>query len=215
MFEKYPLPLAAVARRLQSALNNRTIHLAESGFVSRPASVFLPLCWHENLVQMLFTKRTSHLSHHAGQISFPGGSRDKDDPDPAFTALRETREEIGVPCSSLEIIARLDQMTTLTGFCVTPFLGIIAPGSLLMPNKEEVERIIMIPLFKVLNQEHYQEEEINWRGTSSCWMALKHNDEIIWGATARILLAFIAALREVGVDYKIALDIQTQAVYIG
>ncbi|MDR1397886.1 MAG: CoA pyrophosphatase [Desulfarculales bacterium] len=207
MFEKYPLPLAAVIRGLQTALSSRTVRLAETVFAARPASVFFPLCWHENLVQVLFTKRAGHLSHHAGQISFPGGSRERDDPDPAFTALRETGEEIGVPCSNLEIIARLDQMTTLTGFCVTPFLGVIAPGSRLKPNREEVERIIMVPLSKVLNQEYYREEEISWRGNSGCWMAVRHNDDIIWGATARILLAFIAALREGGLDYKIALDI--------
>jgi 8-oxo-dGTP pyrophosphatase MutT (NUDIX family) len=208
MSAKYPLPLALLAGRLQNVLNQRPVCLAPAGFIARPASVFFPLCWHEGLVQVLFTKRTSHLAHHPGQVSFPGGAREQNDHDLGYTALRETSEEIGVACESMEILFRLDQIVTMTGFRITPFLGLIAPGGRFAPNSEEVEKIIMVPLVKVLNQDNYREEEIFWQGSASCWMALKHEGDIIWGATARILLSFIGALREMGADYKIALDIQ-------
>jgi 8-oxo-dGTP pyrophosphatase MutT (NUDIX family) len=207
MLKKYPPQLAHVASRLQSALLKRPVYLADTRFTTRPASVFFPLCWHDSQVHVLFTKRTSKLSNHSGQISFPGGSQDKTDPGPGYAALRETCEEIGVKCEQMKILARLDQTTTITGFCITPFLGIIEPGSQYVVNHHEVERLIMVPLVKVLNISNYQEEEIIWEDSPTYWIALKHGNDVIWGATARIMLSFIGALQDVGVDYKIAVDI--------
>ena len=207
MLKKYPPQLARVAGHLQEALLKRPAYLADTRFTTRPASVLFPLCWHDSQVQVLFTKRTSKLSNHGGQISFPGGGQDKTDSGPAYAALRETYEEIGVKCEQMEILARLDQTTTITGFCITPFLGIIEPGSQYVINRHEVERLIMVPLVKVLNIRNYQEEEIIWEDNPTYWIALKHGNDVIWGATARILLSFIGALKDVGVDYKIAVDI--------
>lgn len=198
--------LEKIAVRLVEALNRRPTRLDLTSHSSRPASVLMPLCWFEGQAQMLFTKRTNKLYHHGGQISFPGGSQDPEDPDPAYAAMRETFEEIGVPFDNIKLLMRLDQQSTITGFLITPFLGIIHPAENFVLNSAEVERLIMVPLAKVLDINNYQEEEIIWQGTPSYWTALNHQGDIIWGATARILLTFIAALKESGFDYKILLD---------
>ena len=207
-----PPQMNQLINRLETALRQRPPRLDLTSHSSRPASVFMPLCWHNDEVHMLFTKRTSQLYHHSGQISFPGGSQEQNDPDPAYAAMRETFEEIGVPFANMRIILRLDQQSTFTGFLITPFLGVIHPARDFKLNYNEVERLIMVPLFKVLNLNNYQEEEIIWQDTPAYWMALKHEGDIIWGATARILLTFIAALHEVGLNHEIAMDSRGQRV---
>ena len=206
MQDDMPPKMSRIINRLESALRQRQPRLDLTSYYSRPASVFMPLCWHDNDVYMLFTKRTDKLHYHSGQISFPGGSQDPDDPDPAYAAMRETFEEIGVPFEKMRIILRLDQQSTLTGFLITPFLGVIHPARDFKLNHNEVERLIMAPLSKVLDINNYREQEIIWRGVPTYWMALKHEGDIIWGATARILLTFIDTLHEFGLDYKIAVD---------
>ncbi len=208
-----PPKLEQIAGILEKALSARPARLDITSHSSRPASVFMPLCWHRHEAHVLFTKRTDKLYHHGGQISFPGGSQDPGDPNPAYAAMRETFEELGVTFERMRIIMRMDQQSTITGFRITPFLGLLHPAEDFKLNHHEVERLIMVPLAKVLNINCYREEEIIWQGAPTYWTALNHEGDIIWGATARILLTFISALKEVGLDYKIALDSDASDVY--
>jgi 8-oxo-dGTP pyrophosphatase MutT (NUDIX family) len=189
--------LRNTAQALAAALDGREprrLHTPDA----RPAAVLMPLWQQEGGLQVVFTKRTSSLPHHAGQISFPGGMADPDDPDLAYTALRETCEEIGVCEGLVEVVARLDQLLTITNFLVTPFVGVVEPAARFAPNPVEVERMVVVPLLKVLDPACYQPTDVCWQGMTLRQTALTHQGEIIWGATARILLNLLEILGESG-----------------
>lgn len=160
----------------------------------RRAAVLMPLHEASEGVEMVFTKRTSDLAHHAGQISFPGGAVEDDDPSLAQAALRETCEEIGICGAGVEVVARLDQVVTISNFLVTPFLGSIEAPVEFRPNPLEVERLIMVPLSRVLDANAWAPVEIPWRGMRFKQSALNHKGDVIWGATARMLLNLRQAL---------------------
>lgn len=161
---------------------------------ARSAAVLMPLWEDQGQAQVVFTKRTESLPTHAGQISFPGGATDPDDPDLAFTALRETCEEIGVCLDAAQVVVQLDQMVTVTNFLVTPFVGVLEPGVEFQPNPDEVERLVVVPLAKVLDRKAYQPTQVTWQGMEFYHEALNHNGDVIWGATARILLSLLDRL---------------------
>jgi 8-oxo-dGTP pyrophosphatase MutT (NUDIX family) len=186
--------LGQVVTWLQNVFRSRAVKIDIASPGARRASVLMPLCWHEDQVQVLFTKRTEKLEHHRGQISFPGGGQEAGDLNPAHTALRETFEEIGVPFGNMRILLRLDQISTMTGFLITPYLGVIHPAENFNINRDEVERIIMAPLSKVTARNNYRPTAITWQGRTAYWPALNHRGDIIWGATARILFAFAEAV---------------------
>ena len=161
---------------------------------SRRASVLMPLVDRGQNVEVLFTKRTTHLPHHAGQISFPGGASDPEDNGASFTALRETCEEIGVCEGLVQVVTRLDQVLTVTDFLVTPYLGLVDPAARFTPNPVEVDHLILVPLAKVLDQGSWGPHEVHWQGMSFIQEGLAHDGEVIWGATARMLLNLRQAL---------------------
>ncbi|MCA1988841.1 MAG: CoA pyrophosphatase [Desulfarculus sp.] len=189
--------LANTAQALAAALSGRQPRSLDSPD-ARPAAVLMPLWEDDGRVQVVFTKRTATLPHHAGQISFPGGMSDPEDPDPETTALRETCAEIGVCQGLVEVVARLDQLLTITNFLVTPFLGVIAPGAPFRPNPVEVERLVVVPLAKVLDPASYRPTEVRWQGMSLSQTALEHQGDIIWGATGRMLLNLLEILGDEG-----------------
>jgi 8-oxo-dGTP pyrophosphatase MutT (NUDIX family) len=161
---------------------------------SRPAAVLMPLWERDQRVQVVFTKRNATLPHHPGQISFPGGAVDPEDADLAETALRETCEEIGVCQGLVEVVGRLDQVLTITNFLVTPYLGLVDPRADFRPNPVEVERLVVVPLAKVLDREAYQPRPLQWEGMTLTQVALTQGQDVIWGATARMLLNLLDAL---------------------
>lgn len=165
---------------------------------ARPAAVLMPLIDENGRVEVLFTKRSPDLATHAGQISFPGGMQEPGDASLSDTALRETFEEIGVPPRLVEVITRLDQVITITNFLVTPYIGLISPQAEFSLNPVEVQRLIKVPLAKVLDPASYQTTDISWEGAKLRQMALEHNGDVIWGATARILLDLLNALGQNG-----------------
>ena len=181
------------AQALQEALAGREPARLDAPR-ARPAAVRMPLWDQGDQVQVGFTKRTEQLPTHAGQISFPGGARDPEDGDLEFTALRETCEEIGVCGQAVEVVARLDQGVTVTNYLVTPFIGLLAPGVEFAPNPLEVQRLVIVPLAKVLDRASYRPSLLTWQGMSFRQQALNHNGDLIWGATARILLNLLEAL---------------------
>jgi 8-oxo-dGTP pyrophosphatase MutT (NUDIX family) len=178
---------------LQQALAEHEPRLVEAPG-ARPASVLMPLWEHDDLVRVVFTKRNGSLPHHAGQISFPGGMAEADDPDSSYTALRETYEEIGVRPDEVEVVAQLDQVRTVTDFLVTPYVGLLPRETVFRTNPHEVDQLVVVPLSKVLDRERYRSTEINWNGLTFQQPALRHEGEIIWGATGRMLLNLLEVL---------------------
>ncbi|HEX8820882.1 MAG TPA: CoA pyrophosphatase [Archangium sp.] len=158
-----------------------------SGHVLRESAVLVPLLVREGAPHVLFTKRPSTLRHHAGQYSFPGGSRDPEDTTPLHTALRETREELGIDVSGVRVLGALDEVPTLTEFRIQPFVGVIPQGVEYRPNPVEVEFIVEVPLAALLEPSLHRAERRSVRGVEYEVDFYTYGSHIIWGATGRIL----------------------------
>jgi 8-oxo-dGTP pyrophosphatase MutT (NUDIX family) len=136
--------------------------------------------------RVILTKRASHLKHHPGQIAFPGGKQEPGDINLEDTALREAREEVGLPPARVRLLGRLSTHQTVTGFQMTPILAEVAPFSPI-PDAGEVEEVFTVPLSHLLNPASYGIERRQWRGVWRSYYVVPWGPYYIWGATARIL----------------------------
>jgi len=155
-----------------------------------PAAVLLLLYDVDGRTHLLFTRRTELVEHHKGQISFPGGGREERDPDLLYTALRETCEEVGVQPEDVEPIGQLDDLVTFgSNFVVSPYVGVLS-GPAPYPfehARHEVEEIIEAPLEHLLDSGNVI-HEVRRVGEQEIEMqSYRFGDQVIWGATARIL----------------------------
>ncbi len=154
-----------------------------------PAAVLVPLVERPGGLTVMLTRRTAHLAHHPGQISFPGGRLEPDDGgDSVVCALRETAEEVGLAAERVRVLGRLDDYVTGTGFLVSPVVGVIDPPFELHPDSFEVAEVFEVPLAFVLDQGNRQLQSREVRGRQRPFWALTWDDKLIWGATAGILV---------------------------
>jgi 8-oxo-dGTP pyrophosphatase MutT (NUDIX family) len=183
----------AYFERLQQHLRDNPPTTWETpGLQLREAAVLAPLFWRGEEPWALLTARPEHLRKHPGQVSFPGGARDAADVTPLHTALREAQEELGIPADSVEVLGMLGGLPTVTGFQVTPFVGVVPQGLRLVPSAAEVAEVLEVPLWRVRQEKRqaYQAERdaYVWEGSS----------RFIWGATWRMvreLLGHVNAVR--------------------
>ena len=112
----------------------------------RPAAVLVPIVLREPEPTVLLTRRTDHLHHHPGQVSFPGGRVEDQDASPIDTALRETEEEISLRRTHVELLGCLPQYQTGTGFDITPVVGLVTPPFDLQLDPFEVAEVFEVPL---------------------------------------------------------------------
>ncbi len=162
----------------------------------RDAAVLIPLVEREQGLTVLLTKRTAHLRHHAGQISFPGGRTEPHDPSPVHTALRETHEEIGLAEQHIEILGTLDEYTTGTAFRITPVIGLVHQPFQLQLDAFEVDQVFELPLELLFDRRHHQRNSIVNNGRLHQYHAIPYREHYIWGATAAMLIhlgQFLAA----------------------
>ena len=164
----------------------------------RQAAVLVPLVLHgaeEGGPAVLLTRRTEHLHHHPGQISFPGGGMEADDASPEATALREAREEIGLAPEGVEIIGRLPDYLTGTGFHVTPVVGLLRPPLSLELDRFEVAEAFEVPLTHFLDPANHQRHTLRLKsGETRHFHAMPYGDYFIWGATAGMLMTLYRLL---------------------
>lgn len=153
-----------------------------------PAAVLIAVIDHPGEPTVLFTRRTPHLKAHSGQISFPGGRTEPDDPGVEFTALRETQEEIGLPPGRVEVIARLPEYFTRTGFRVTPVVGVVTPPLVLVPDAREVDEVFEVPLAFILDPANHRRASREIGGRAAHYYEIEHNGRVIWGATAGMIV---------------------------
>jgi 8-oxo-dGTP pyrophosphatase MutT (NUDIX family) len=139
-------------------------------------------------LSVIFTQRTSQLKAHSGQVSFPGGRAEPGDPTPEFTALREAHEEIGLPMERVEVLARLPEYLTRTGFRVTPVVGLITPPFDLVPDPREVEELFEVPLAYLLDPANHKRETRELQGRTVGYYVVRYESRTIWGATAGMLM---------------------------
>ena len=178
--------LARPARRSSDFDLNPALPLPP-GRVLRPAAVLVAIQPRPAGARLILTKRASHLKHHPGQIAFPGGKQDDGDADLEATALREAWEEIGLPPEQVEIMGMLAPHETVTGFTMTPILGLVRDDFTPKVDPEEVEEMFTVPLAHVLDAGRYRVEGRVWRGTLRRYYVVPYGPHYIWGATARIL----------------------------
>jgi 8-oxo-dGTP pyrophosphatase MutT (NUDIX family) len=164
-----------------------------------PAAVLVPIVRHD-VPTVLFTRRTEHLSRHAGQVSFPGGRLHPDDDSLAATALRETWEETGIGEDRISVAGFLDAYETGTGFAILPVIGVLDPGFSLEPNPQEVAEIFEVPLAFLFDPANCSRDTRSWRGQTRAFHAFTYNGHYIWGATAAIIVNLRERLRGAEAD---------------
>jgi 8-oxo-dGTP pyrophosphatase MutT (NUDIX family) len=155
----------------------------------RPAAVLLLVVNHAEPT-VVFTMRTAHLSDHAGQISFPGGRCDEGDCTPERTALREAHAEIGLEAEGVQLLGRLPEYCTSTGFCVTPVVGWAEPPVSYRPDPHEVAEVFEVPLAFLLDSRNHRYESAFFKGRMRKYWAMPFGERFIWGATAGMLVTF-------------------------
>jgi 8-oxo-dGTP pyrophosphatase MutT (NUDIX family) len=160
-----------------------------------PAAVLVPVVLGEQ-PSILLTKRTSHLKKHAGQISFPGGRIDPEDSSPEAAALREAQEEIGLDSASVEVLGRLTDHVTGTGYRITPVLSVLPPDLIYQVSPHEVEAIFELPMDVVMDPDAPRRQRQHVGGVWREYWVWPHPDHFIWGATAAILVQLAQRLRE-------------------
>ncbi len=167
-----------------------------AGLDDRPlvaAAVLVPII-HGPTPGILLTKRTSTLSSHAGQVAFPGGRMDPGET-AIQTALREAEEEVGLPPNLVEITGRLPDHVTGTGFCISPVIGLLAPGFIPTPAAAEVEEVFELPLSVLLDPSAPKRQYREFKGRRRAFWVWPHAQHFIWGATAAILVHLAQRLR--------------------
>jgi 8-oxo-dGTP pyrophosphatase MutT (NUDIX family) len=162
-----------------------------------PAAVLVPVIL-GSAPGILLTKRNAHLNKHGGQVSFPGGRIDAHDDDAEAAALREAEEEIALDRAQVEILGRMADYVTGTGYRITPILGLLPPGLELRPAPAEVEAVFELPIEVLLDPDAPKRQRHHVRGVWREYWVWPHPDHYIWGATAAILVHLAQKLRAVG-----------------
>lgn len=215
-FDPRALPVDAVAGEAAVAQERLTPHWLRQRFADQPAwqaetadesgmlaakqtptpaSVLIPLVARESGLQLLLTRRTEHLSAHAGQISFPGGRAEDYDASAIETALREAEEEIGLARAHVDVLGTLPHYLTGTGFCVTPVVALLQPPFELQADPGEVAEVFEVPLDFLMDGQNHQRLSVELPAGRRSFYAMPYGEYFIWGATAGMLRNLFHFLR--------------------
>ncbi|MFN3605804.1 MAG: CoA pyrophosphatase [Cypionkella sp.] len=164
----------------------------------RPAAVLIAIMAESGGARLVLTKRASHLAHHPGQIAFPGGKLEAHDAGPSAAALREAQEEIGLAPQSVQILGCLPDHETVTGFCMTPVIGIIRTPQPFTPDPAEVDEVFSVPLRFATDLRNFRIEGRIWQGHMRHYYTVPCGPHYIWGATARVLYGLAQRLAPCG-----------------
>lgn len=184
-------------RNFRKTQSDRYQHVFTDGGVQnyKPAAILMPLLVYEGQWHLLFTHRSDKLLEHGGQVSFPGGAREKTDPNMQFTALRETQEEIGVEAKDVRVYGDLGVMPIVTGYMVSLVVGQIPWPYELTPNPDEVESVFICPLHWLADPDH---RTIRYRSFAGREFPIIFFDQFegyqLWGATAQMTINLMEAL---------------------
>jgi 8-oxo-dGTP pyrophosphatase MutT (NUDIX family) len=184
---------AAALARLRALLETRAADELDGGSLRR-AAVLIPLIAAGDGFDILFAKRSENLAVHKGQVAFPGGSAEAGE-SPEEAALRESEEEVGLPARDVELIGRLDDLITHTGFIVAPFVGVVSgrPEYILQPA--EVDEVFEVPIDALLARTNPQIRYVTYKEQVYPTYVFRHEGVEIWGLTGRILKGFLDLVR--------------------
>jgi 8-oxo-dGTP pyrophosphatase MutT (NUDIX family) len=163
-----------------------------------PAAVLVPIVDRPNDLTVLLTQRASHLKHHPGQISFPGGRIETHDAGPLEAALRETEEEVGLSREFVRLVGYLDPQLVLSGYWVTPVVAFVQPGFQLRLDESEVAATFEVPLAHILDPANHRLRERMIGDVPIQVYDIPFREYNIWGATAGILMSLYRTLRSIG-----------------
>ncbi|RBW43198.1 CoA pyrophosphatase [Psychromonas sp. B3M02] len=175
----------------QATLTSASSHLAQLQHHPRPlkkAAVLMPLVQRSNGLHMILTQRALHLRHHPGQVSFPGGRFETTDLSLATTALRETQEEIGIDQDNIQLVGRLPELTTSSGYHVTPFVGFVARHEQVIIDKSEVKSCFEVPFNYLLNNDNFVKQHLVANHKRHFTYCCAYQNHLIWGATAQMII---------------------------
>lgn len=160
------------------------------------AAVLVPIVERPEGLTVLLTLRASHLKHHAGQISFPGGRIEPHDASPWEAALREAEEEIGLSREFVSLAGYLNDQLVISGFRVTPVVAFVRPGFELRLDRTEVEDVFEVPFDFILDPANHQSRDRHFQGMTIVTYDIPYQGRQIWGATATMLMTLYRLLRE-------------------
>lgn len=197
--ERLPRALHPLARPPEGpGWNHAELHdLLPPGQPLRPAAVLVALVERAGGPQVLLTRRTEALRHHAGQIAFPGGRIEADDADPVAAALREAQEEVGLGAALSSPLGYLDPFVTITGFHVFPVVASVGGGFVPVPDPGEVAEAFEVPLAFLLDPGNVHSLDVDFQGRRRQVLEFRYGGHRIWGATAAMLVNFRHRLEQV------------------
>ncbi len=165
-----------------------------------PSAVLVPIFEKDGEDHILFTKRTDTVEHHKGQISFPGGKRNIEDETLLHTALRESFEEVGIRPEDVDVLGDLDdEKTYVSNYIVSPYVGVIPYPYDFKTSPDEVQGLLEVPVSVLLDKNNLR-EEIETSGEKRYRAYYYYyGEDIIWGATSRILKRFFDLIKNFGV----------------
>lgn len=191
-----PLDIGGIKKALTHYLTQRASSTSSTQTTLRPAAVLIPLLRMNGGWHVLFTRRTDLVVSHKGQVSFPGGAADPGDSGPVDTALREAREEIGLQAECVTVIGLMPELSTNSGFLITPVVGSICWPIQLSLEEKEVSRVFTVPL-DWLADPNNSEERLYTRSNGSQEMVVyyrPYDDEVVWGVTGSLTRNLVKAL---------------------
>ncbi len=159
----------------------------------KPAAVLVPVTDRAR-PGVILTQRTETLRSHAGQVAFPGGRLDPGE-DAVTAALREADEEIALPPRAVTVLGEADRYRTVTGYAVTPIVGVVPPDLPLRPSEAEVASVFEVPLDFLLDPKNQIEASVEWNGRQRRYYEILWEDRRIWGATAAMIVNLSRRLR--------------------
>ena len=151
------------------------------------AAVLIPVVDRPDGASVILTKRTESLRRHSGQVAFPGGRIDGTDPTPEAAALRETEEEIGLSPDFIDVVGRMPDYVSGSGFRIAPVLSVVRPGFLLTINRDEVDDAFEVPLSFLMDPANHQRDSRVWMEKERYFYAMPFDGRQIWGVTAGII----------------------------
>ena len=161
----------------------------------KPSAVLIPIVERQGKLSVLLTKRASHLNNHAGQISFPGGRFDDTDSSLTETALRESEEEIGLCQSQVQLVGHLHDFRTISGFMVTPVVGLLPESYQIDINHQEVEEVFEMPLEHLFDESNILTKHIQRGGFTHTLYLVPYQQWTVWGVTAALLVDLVNHLQ--------------------
>lgn len=193
-----PLDSTAIWERIEAIAQRSPKSLVPLELLARlkPAAVLIPFYSQRDHPHLLFTKRSQNLPSHQGEISFPGGGRHTDDSDLVQTALRETWEELGIAPQSVRIIGVFDEVVSIAGYRVTPFVARIPPPPVPAVNRSEVQEVIEVDVIRLMDETIHRKQSVRRWGYEYDLHFYDYGDHVIWGMTGGLVHRLLGWLKD-------------------